>query len=437
MSISIIIPIFNSWKYTEKIIKRLILKKHSFNVEIILIDDCSYNLPMKIIQKIKKVENIRIYFLKKNLGPGGARDFGLRKAKGEFIWFIDSDDMPSIHWSNTFEKFKKKNSLVDFVTFPVEIKNLGINETIIYDYSKVKIGEKVLIDKFFGKNFNFDGFQCAAWQFWFKRSFLLRKKIFFVRGKNFEDIRFLSRVFYHSNCFLKMSDICYTHIMRKLSISSSRSNLSPNFEYYKDILRTLTTLLNLTNSPQKYKNINKFFLTRVARYTLEFASILASMKNSKNVLQKKIEINWKKGVSILTKKKIFHIKDKNCKDLYNLFLTVSIKDLINFYFSKDNLPNELLKKKGRFAIHCYSPYSLSWLKILINKNFKFIGFIDTYENGFKDGLSGKKVVDSVKKIKFKPDHIIVINRQKKISKKIIKNYINSGFKKSNLFQIHA
>ena len=284
MSISIIIPIFNSWKYTEKIIKRLILKKHSFNVEIILIDDCSYNLPMKIIQKIKKVENIRIYFLKKNLGPGGARDFGLRKAKGEFIWFIDSDDMPSINWSNTFEKFKKKNSLVDFVTFPVEIKNLGINETIIYDYSKVKIGEKVLIDKFFGKNFNFDGFQCAAWQFWFKRSFLLRKKIFFVRGKNFEDIRFLSRVFYHSNCFLKMSDICYTHIMRKLSISSSRSNLSPNFEYYKDILRTLTTLLNLTNSPQKYKNINKFFLTRVARYTLEFASILASMKNSKNVL---------------------------------------------------------------------------------------------------------------------------------------------------------
>ena len=437
MHISIIVPVFNTWKYTEKIIKRLILKKNSFEVEIILIDDCSNNLPMKIIKKIKRIENIKIFFLKKNLGPGGARDFGLRKAKGEFIWFIDSDDMPSVNWSNTFEKFKKKNTLVDFVTFPAEIKYFGINKTIIYDYSKVKIGEKVSINKFFGKNFNFDGFQCAVWQYWFKRSFLLRKKIFFICGKNFEDTSFLSRVLYHSSYFLKMSDICYIHVMRKLSISSCRSLLSPNFEFYNDILRTLTTLINLANSPQRNKNINKFFLTRVTRYTLDFASLLASMKNSKNILKKKIEINWKKNISILAKKKVFHIKEKNCINLYNLFLTSSIKNLINFYFSKDNLPTELLKKKGRFAIHCYSPYSLSWLKILNNQNFKFVGFIDTYENGFKDNLFGNKVVDSVKKIKLTPDYIIVINRQKKISKKIIKNYVNSGFKKTNLFQIHA
>ena len=64
-----------------------------------------------------------------------------------------------------------------------------------------------------------------------------------------------------------------------------------------------------------------------------------------------------------------------------------------------------------------------------------MGFIDTYENGFKDNLFENKVVDSVKKIKLRPDYIIAINRQKKISKKIIKNYINSGFKKTNLFQI--
>ena len=288
---------------------------------------------------------LKFFFLKKNLGPGGARDFGLRKAKGEFIWFIDSDDMPSVNWSNTFEKFKKKNTLVDFVTFPAEIKHFGINKTTVYDNPKVKIGEKLPINKLFGKNFNFDGFQCAVWQYWFKRSFLLKKKIFFVSGKNFEDTRFLSNVMYHSSCFLKMSDICYIHVLRKLSISSRRTNLSPNFEYFKDILRTLATLINLADSSQKNKNINKFFLTRVVRYTLEFASLLASMKNKNNILKKKIELYWKKRVSILVKKKVFHIKDKNCIDLYNLFLTTSIKDLINFYFSKDNLPTELLKKK--------------------------------------------------------------------------------------------
>ena len=72
MNISIIVPIFNTWKYTEKIIKRLILKKHPFKLEIILIDDCSYNLPMKIIQKIKRIENIKIFFFKKKLGTWGS-----------------------------------------------------------------------------------------------------------------------------------------------------------------------------------------------------------------------------------------------------------------------------------------------------------------------------------------------------------------------------
>ena len=66
-------------------------------------------------------------------------------------------------------------------------------------------------------------------------------------------------------------------------VSVSWSKISPNFEFYNDVLRTLTTLINLANTPQRNKNINKFLLSRVTVYTLVFASCLASIKNSKNI----------------------------------------------------------------------------------------------------------------------------------------------------------
>ena len=146
MHISIIIPIFNTWHKTEEIIKRLFYKKNSFNLEIILIDDCSYELPKKIIKKIKKIKNVKIFFLKKNSGPGIARDFGVRKAKGKFIWFIDSDDMPSINWSAAFDKFEKKKTSIDFVVFPAEIKLLGTDNKSTQDYFKVEIGKRLSIN---------------------------------------------------------------------------------------------------------------------------------------------------------------------------------------------------------------------------------------------------------------------------------------------------
>ena len=436
MHISIIIPVFNTWHNIEKIIKTLFYKKKSFKFEIILIDDCSYDPPKKIIKKIKKIKNVKIFFLKKNFGPGIARDFGIRKSNGKFIWFIDSDDIPSVNWSDTFDKFKKKKTLVDFVVFPAEIKFLGVYKKSIQDYFKIRIGKRLSIKKLFKKNFNFDNFNCTIWQYWFKKSFLLKNNIFFFSGKNYEDASFLSRVFFHSNHFLKMSNVCYTHIRRKKSISSSISLLNPNLEFYKDILKTLTMLIKLSNSPKKNNNINKFFTTRVAKYTMQLASYLNSIKKNKSFFET-IEMNWKKNVSKLEKKKIFYFQDKSYINIYKLFLTASIKNLINFYFSKNNLPIKLQKKQGKFAIHCYSPYSLSWLKILNNKNFKCVGIIDSYEHGFKDRLFGNKVVNSVKKIKSSISYIIVINRQKTITKKIINHYIKSGFEKTKLFQIHV
>lgn len=89
--VSIIIPVFNAEKYIEETIKSC-LEQHYENVEIILIDDGSTDNSKKIINRFLSVNNIS-YYTQVKKGVSTARNLGLDKAKGEFIQFLDADDL--------------------------------------------------------------------------------------------------------------------------------------------------------------------------------------------------------------------------------------------------------------------------------------------------------------------------------------------------------
>lgn len=89
--LSIIIPVYNVEKYIERCLDSIITSE-SQNYEVILIDDGSTDKSLEICQKYeKKFKNIFV-FSKKNGGASDARNFGNTKARGEYIWYIDSDD---------------------------------------------------------------------------------------------------------------------------------------------------------------------------------------------------------------------------------------------------------------------------------------------------------------------------------------------------------
>ena len=86
-----------------------ILNQTYKNIEIIVVDDGSTDNIKKIIYKIND-NRIRYIKLKKNNGPSYARNFGIKKAKGEFISFQDSDD---IYLKEKLEKqINKKKILI-------------------------------------------------------------------------------------------------------------------------------------------------------------------------------------------------------------------------------------------------------------------------------------------------------------------------------------
>lgn len=97
--LSVIIPVYNTGKYLPQCIDSLI-SQTLFNLEIIIIDDCSDEDVERIIYPYQINNEIAIIFqrLKAHLGPGGARNTGINLAKGRYIAFCDSDDWVDVDY---------------------------------------------------------------------------------------------------------------------------------------------------------------------------------------------------------------------------------------------------------------------------------------------------------------------------------------------------
>jgi len=90
--VSIILPVFNTEEFIEDSLTS-ILKQSYENLEIIIIDNGSYDSSPKILDKLKeRDERVKLYRLENNQGPGYARNLGVQKATGYYLYFMDSDD---------------------------------------------------------------------------------------------------------------------------------------------------------------------------------------------------------------------------------------------------------------------------------------------------------------------------------------------------------
>lgn len=97
MKLSIIIPYYNSWEYTEKLLERLI-PQLTEETELIIVDDGCNETRLDDYKK----DNVIVRHNTKNSGGASVpRNIGLDIAKGEYVTFIDSDDMISEDYIRT------------------------------------------------------------------------------------------------------------------------------------------------------------------------------------------------------------------------------------------------------------------------------------------------------------------------------------------------
>ncbi len=90
--ISVIVPVYNVEKYLDRCVESIVTQTYK-NLEIILVDDGSRDNSGIICDNwAKKDSRIKVYH-KQNSGAGDTRNYGVEKAIGKYIAFVDSDDV--------------------------------------------------------------------------------------------------------------------------------------------------------------------------------------------------------------------------------------------------------------------------------------------------------------------------------------------------------
>ena len=90
--VSVIVPVWNVEKYLSKCLESLVHQTLK-DIEIVVVNDGSPDNSQEIIDKyVKKYPNKVVSYIKENGGLSSARNYGIKKATGEYIGFVDSDD---------------------------------------------------------------------------------------------------------------------------------------------------------------------------------------------------------------------------------------------------------------------------------------------------------------------------------------------------------
>ena len=97
MRISIIIPVYHCIDYIEDCLNSVVGQTYQGEVECILVDDCGGDGSVEFAERyIEKHQSVIDFYVIKhgtNRGAAAARNTGLKAAKGDYIYFLDSDDM--------------------------------------------------------------------------------------------------------------------------------------------------------------------------------------------------------------------------------------------------------------------------------------------------------------------------------------------------------
>ena len=113
--VSLIITTYNYAQYVERAIRSALDQSLPVNqFEIIVVNDSSTDATSTILENYSN--DVRVFNLQENLGLAGARNFGIKKAKGQFIIFLDADDYLHKETLRVQKLFLEENNNLDAVS---------------------------------------------------------------------------------------------------------------------------------------------------------------------------------------------------------------------------------------------------------------------------------------------------------------------------------
>ena len=296
VDISFCLPIYNVEKWVEDCINSIVGQELSnLNYEIVCVDDCSTDNSLEVIHRLaEKHPQIVVVSSKQNQGVSATRNIAINKSRGEFIWFVDPDDLlypgsarflydsiaasdqnviianyMRINEDATIEQFEKSKS----------------DHTVSLVSSKGNIGAKDIQRQNNGYG------MCSVCCCIFRRSFLIDNDLNFRENIHFQEDTVFYYEFTRKTEYVLSSDcLCYLYRQRSSSAIHTKNDMRMK-KYYN-------SLVNMLEVYEEYKmngNNETELLNKIHQSKEKIVQVLVMISDA-DFVKEQMGVLRKKGI---------------------------------------------------------------------------------------------------------------------------------------------
>ena len=306
--ISIIVPVYNTAKYIERCLDSIIEQTVKNETEIIIINDGSTDNSDQIIKEYitekGKKEKIN-YYVRENKGIAETRNFGIEKARGKYILFVDSDDYIDTRLIEKLQTYMERE--VDLIKFKLQrVKQSGE----VIEKVKGPVFEEVSGQEAFNKMYSEDVLLDSPCVYLIKKELFKNNK--FKRTYH-EDFGLIPLIILKAKTIVSTPYYLYLYVQAPDSITRNESyekilkKMEDCFAHYDNMIKEIE---NLQLNPKTLENIKIYYTNAIILKLNELK------KSEKNIYIKEIK-----------KRKMYNnIKARSIKQfIKKIILKVNIK----------------------------------------------------------------------------------------------------------------
>ncbi|MCQ2216171.1 MAG: glycosyltransferase [Bacteroidales bacterium] len=298
--ISLVVPCYKATKWAPKLIDSLMSQPGISDTEIICVNDGSPDNTGEVLDELaKKYPQIKVVH-QKNGGPAVARNTGLDNASGDYIWFVDADDIvnPGSIELLINEIQKEPSDVICFNFQEIDMKDNVLNGIKDYNY---KYGQTTDGVTAYAEN----SIPAYLWNRIIKRDLIEKNKIRFGIIPEDEDLLF--HTYFEANTFRFISNVIYKYRIMDVSFGkNTNSHIKYYWGYYEIMEKYISiypsvndksfwSAFLLTCLTNIFTNYNKVKVIDSKAIDVTRSEVYKSQKHSIKSFHDKIEYKGKKG----------------------------------------------------------------------------------------------------------------------------------------------
>lgn len=263
--ISIIVPVYNIENYLPETLNSILKQSMIEEMEVLMIDDGSTDNSRDIVEEYALDYDNFFAFHKSNEGPSIARNLAIELAKGEYVMFLDSDDIILPDRCEKLYELAKKNDS-DFVgSFGKRLTRYNFYGSLIYNNAYKNIEDKK-------ENVIFEEMPELIWDTFctnklYKKSFLDENGIRFMPKMKYEDIPFALEAYCLGNNVSLTKDTSYLWRIRQDN-NSSVTQQHQKYENFEDRIKMIRLCYDIAQKRNFNDEIKRELFFRWIDYDL-------------------------------------------------------------------------------------------------------------------------------------------------------------------------